>query len=74
MSSGTGSSGKATTGGAKKVLSVALAIFVFMMIAPNVDTLMATAESIGGTISGFFGAIGNLLDQMQSAFQQASAG
>lgn len=78
MSNGTGGGSgggmKATTGGAKKVVSIALALFVLMAIAPNVDVLMSAAESIGGTVAGLFNAIGSMASEITQAFQNASAG
>lgn len=78
MSNGIGgaSGGKSgsVTGGAKKVLGFAVAIFVLMAIAPNVDALMSAAESIGGTVAGLFNAIGAMATEITTAFQNASAG
>lgn len=69
---GGGSGAKAVTGGAKKVIAFTLAIFVVMAIAPNVDSLMSTAEAFGGAVAGIFGAIGNVLNEITAAFQSAS--
>lgn len=74
MSSGTGASGGKTTGSAKKVIAFALAIFVIMMIAPNIDTFMAAAESMGSAVSSLVNAIGAVFHEIATAFQSASGG